>query len=107
MNRITINGVTLEVSGNNILVRNGKVKVNGVELNIGTLSDNVSIKFEGDLASLEADGSVDVSGFVKGNVDAGGSVNCGNVGGNVDAGGSVNCREVGGSVDAGGSISHK
>ena len=103
MNTININGKSIQVSGNNISVINDKVYVNGKLVTEG-LSGNVNISFEGELANLKADGSVEVNGEVLGNVDAGGSVKCENVQGYVDAGGSVNCKNVGGNIDAGGSI---
>lgn len=64
----------------------------------------MKIEFQGDLATLDCGGSVNVKGNVLGNVDSGGSVECGDVGGDVDAGGSVKCGKVNGDVDAGGSI---
>ena len=64
----------------------------------------MNIKFEGDLASLKCDGSAEISGSVKGNVDVGGSLECGDVGGNVDAGGSIRCGKVSGDIGAGGSV---
>ena len=106
MNRIIVNGITIDVEGNNISIQNGTVKVNGVKVKDG-LSGKVDVKFEGDLASLQADGNVEC-GNVQGDVDAGGSVHCGNVEGNIDAGGSVQGSGVGGDIDAGGSVSiHK
>ena len=103
MNRITINGTTFEIEGNNISIQNGTVKVNGVEVK-SKLSGKVDIKFEGELANLQADGNVEC-GNVQGDVDAGGSVHCKNVEGNIDAGGSVHSSGVGGDIDAGGSVS--
>lgn len=106
MNIINVNGKSITVSGNNISVINDKVYVGGKLVEEG-LSGNVTISFEGDLASLKVDGSATVNGNILGNVDAGGSVKCGNVGKSVDAGGSVNCLDIGGDVDAGGSIKMK
>lgn len=120
MNSVTINGKTYR-SSRSISVVNGVVKVDGKVIDHGDTPDNVlTVKVEGVLQSLKADGDV-VAGLVQGNVDAGGSVscddvdgyvdaggsvNCGNVGRYVDAGGSVNCGTVGGNVDAGGSVRH-
>jgi autotransporter translocation and assembly factor TamB len=106
MNRIVINGESISVSGNNISIINGQIYVDG-KLVKEELSGNVSVSFEGDLASLKTDGSATINGNVLGDVDAGGSVKCGNIEKSVDAGGSVNCLNVGGDVDAGGSISMK
>lgn len=78
-----------------LMVRNGDVTVNGV-IN----------------GKVDAGGSVSVngwkndanSGYIEGDVDCGGSINCGDVRGNIDCGGSVNCGSVGGDIDAGGSV---
>ncbi len=98
MNIITINGKTHYVSGNNISVVNGKIKVDGRVLEEG-LKGEVTIKFEGDLASLSAT-EVKVNGSVHGDVDCtslkvegdiGGETRCtsldiqGDIKGNVDA----------------------
>jgi len=68
------------------------------------MPDSKEIKIEGNVGSIRATGNVDVKSYVKGNINAGGSVNCGDVGGSIDTGGSVNCSNVSGNVDAGGSI---
>lgn len=91
------------VSGKNIMVNGDKVFVDGKLVEEG-LSGNVTISFEGDLASLTTNCSAIVHGNVMGDVDAGGSVTCGDVEGSVDAGGSVKCSHVGGDIDAGGSV---
>lgn len=106
MNRITINGVTIETDGNSIHVSSdGNVSVGGVTVSSGH-TGTVNVKFEGDLASLTCNGSATVEGSVQKDVDAGGSVTVGgNVGGDVDAGGSITVGgNVGGGCDAGGSI---
>lgn len=104
MNRITINGVTIETDGSSIHVSSdGNVSVGGVTVSSGH-SGTVNVKFEGDLASLTCNGSATVNGNVQKDVDAGGSVTCGSIGGNVDAGGSITCGSIGGNADAGGSI---
>ena len=103
MNRIVINGVVFEVEGNNISIQNGKVKVDGKDINV-ELGTNATLKVEGYLMNLTTDRSVEC-GNVQGDVDAGGSVHCGNVEGNIDAGGSVHGSGVGGNIDAGGSVS--
>lgn len=103
MGVFNINGVS--ISGNNIVIRNGKVIVDGVEVD-GAASGNGEIKIvvvEGVINKLDSDRSVNC-GDVNGDVNAGGSVNCGNVGGKVNAGGSVNCDRVGGNISAGGSV---
>ena len=118
MNLITINGTQISVSGRNVVMKNGRVTVDGVEVATGLHTGSATIKWEGDLASVQSDGSVecrDVQSYVSaggsiscgaigGNVDAGGSINCGDIGSNADAGGSINCRDVNGEVYAGGSV---
>lgn len=54
--------------------------------------------------SLEVWGGASIQGDIKGNMDAGNGVNCGNVGGSVDCGGGINCGNIEGSVDCGGGI---
>ena len=103
MNRITINGVTIETNSSSINVDGDNIYVGG-NLIKGGLSGTVNVEFSGDLASLKSTGSVTVKGEVKGNVESGGSCTCGNVGNSVDSGGSTTCGNVGGNVDAGGSI---
>jgi len=103
MNRIIINGDSFECDGNNISISNNTIKVNG-KIITKDLSGIVEVVFEGDLASLKCNAAVTVKGNVKGNVDAGNSVNCGDIIGNVDADNSVNCGIVTGNVDAGNSI---
>ena len=86
-NRIVINGVSIDIDGNNVSVRGGTISVDGIAVASG-LSGNVHISWDGSLASLDADGSVE----------------CGDVHGNVNAGGSVKCHHIEGSVNAGGSV---
>lgn len=110
MGTINIGGVT--VSGNNIQIFNGKVIVDGVEISGVNNTNGVSIStggvleirvLEGKIENLQADGSI-TCGDVGGNADAGGSIKCGDVGGSANAGGSVTCGDVGGSASAGGSV---
>lgn len=67
MNKITVNGKTTIVAGNNVSIVNDKVYVDGKLVTEG-LSGNVSITFEGDLASLEATDVV-INGSVHGPVE--------------------------------------
>lgn len=110
-NRITINGVTIDVpDGANVTVENGVLRVNGVHSSsYPDLPSNnqVVFKIEGHLGGLRVDrGSVEVSGTVSGTVQAGGSVSIGgDCDGMVQAGGSVTCGgSIRGGVTAGGSI---
>jgi hypothetical protein len=96
MNRITINGQTFEVQGKNISVNGNSIIVDGITIQT-ELSGIVEIKFEGDLANLEAH-NVKIKGNVIGDVDAH-NVECGNVGGNVKAH-NVDCGDVTGNVNA-------
>lgn len=104
MNKITINGQTIEYSGSgDIAIKDGKIIVNGVTVEECSKKSKCCI-VEGNVTSLDCDGSVEVRGNT-GSIDCGGSCNVtGNVEGNVDAGGSVNCKNVCGNIDAGGSV---
>jgi hypothetical protein len=88
--RITVNGKTTVVQGNNVTIKNGVVQVDGVTVQTG-LQGDVKILWEGPLASVESDCSIEC-GEVHGDVEGGNSVKCGNVQGNVWAGNSVNRR---------------
>lgn len=101
---ITINGKTYV--GNNISVVNDRVIIDGKPVE-DPGKGIVSIKIEGDLASLHSDLAVTVNGNVQGDVEAGNSVTCGNVKGNVKAGNSVNCGDISGTAKAGNSVTRK
>lgn len=79
---ISINGKTTSVSGRNIRVSSGKIFVDDQLIEEG-LSGEVTVKFEGDLASLDCTVAT-VNGDVKGDVDAN-TLTCGDIGGSVDA----------------------
>lgn len=83
---IIINGKSY--SGNNIIVNNSSVIIDG-EIQESGLSGIVSIKVEGDLTSLSCNAPTTVNGNVKGDVKVNGSLKCGNVSGNVKANGSI------------------
>lgn len=97
MNTITINGTTTHVKGRNISVKNNKIYVDG-DLVAEGLSGDVNVKFEGDLANLDAT-SVEVNGNVTGNVDCTSFNSTGNVGGKVNCTSANIGGDVGGSVD--------
>lgn len=97
MNKITINGKTYEVYGNNIKIMNDKVIVDGVVISEG-LTGEVTIKFEGDLAKLDATNVV-VNGNVVGDVDCTSLQVTGSINGDVDAT-NVKASEIIGKVDA-------
>lgn len=96
MNKITVHGTTTHVSGRNITVYNDKVYVDGKLVAEG-LSGEVKIKFEGDLASLDA-ANVEVSGSVKGPVDGTNITVHGDITGNVD-GTNIKANVINGKVD--------
>lgn len=103
-NRITINGESFIVNGNDVSIVNGYVYVGGRAIS-DQLHGEVNIKWEGELVSLKTDYGSVTCGDVKGNVEAGGSVNCKSVDGNVNAGGSVNAvGHIGRNINAGGSV---
>lgn len=104
-NVIQVNGVTIAPNGNNIVIQNGKVIVDGktvatdignndvvVNGDCGSIQCSGSVEVKGNSGSIDCGGSCDVGGNVTGSIDAGGSVTCGNVDGDIDAGGSVRCK---------------
>ncbi|AEW47077.1 hypothetical protein BCP78_0070 [Bacillus phage BCP78] len=98
---ININGKSY--SGNNIIVNNGQVIVDGV-VQDGTLDEKVTIVVESGVERITSDESIHIQGDVTGNVESSTSVNCNNVTGNVKAGTSVNCNNIGGNAVSGTSI---
>lgn len=108
MNKITINGVEYNFNGGNVTVTGNQIFVDGQPLDTG-LGERVrfDVHIHGDVENLKTDGSANVTGNVKGNVDARGSVTAGNIGGYANAGGSIHCGDVGGNVNSGGSAHAK
>lgn len=115
---ITINGKTIQCSGRNIVIANGKVVVDGntIEEN---MKDNITIEIHGDVEyiqcqgavtihgnadNIDCDGNCTVNGDVYGFIDAGGNIHCGDVKGDADAGGNITCSLICGDADAGGNI---
>lgn len=96
MNRITINGETFIVEGNNVSVSGNSVIVNGKVIK-GELNGIVKIEWSGDLAKLDC-ANATINGDVHGDVDCA-NLTCGNIGGDVDAS-NVKCGDIGGDVDA-------
>jgi hypothetical protein len=94
-NKITINGKSYEVSGNNITVKNDSIYVDG-KLVESCLTGNVKVEFTGDLANLDCT-TATINGNVQGDVD-GTTITCGDVGGYVD-GATIKCGNIGGDVD--------
>ena len=112
---IVINGQTINCSGSNITINNGKVIVDGKVVQ-GDMSGDIHVEIHGNVQNIKCSGHVtvhgnagyidcggacEVGGDVCGDIDAGTHINCGNVTGDVDAGTSVVCRDVSGDVDAG------
>jgi cytoskeletal protein CcmA (bactofilin family) len=125
MMNIVVNRKHINVpNGRSVNIVNSAVYVDGKLYSGGEDLKQANIVIEGGCESLQVDScnSVQVKGSVRGDltvnggviidgdvykdVDAIGSVNCGNVSGNVTANGSVNCGNVGGSVSAKGSVIH-
>ena len=106
INRVVINGQTINCSGNNISIQNGEVIIDGkvIQSNIGydikvTVYGDVnkldcagSVEVHGNCGSVDCSGSCKIDGDVNGDVDASGSVTCGNIAGDIDCSGSVRCR---------------
>lgn len=116
MAEVWINGQKIEVPGDgpiNIQSRGSTIRIGGsvVASSIGGDgiisiggSTEVDLKIVGAVANIDAGGSVDC-GDVSGDVEAGNSVRCGSVKGSVDGGNSVTVTgNVGGDVDAGNSV---
>lgn len=108
--RITINGETIEVVGNSISIRNGKLYIDGVLFKERKDFEKdyklISITIEGDVNYMDADCSVTINGNIKGSVDAGGSVTVGgDVDGDIKSGGSTTVKgSHNGRIIAGGSV---
>lgn len=98
MSIISINGVNY--SGNNIIISNGKVVINGKDVTPD--SKDINIKVEGNIDKLVVDscnkieitgavldiktqsGDIDISGSVTGSISTmSGDIDCGNVGGSI------------------------
>ena len=108
MNFIKINGITHQVKGEEIEIKNNKVYVGENISNmkvIATIRElDLKIEWSGPLASLRVSKGSVTCGNVEGDVDAGDSVSCDSVGGSIDAGDSVTCDDVGGDVSAGSDV---
>ena len=102
MNKIVVNGKTIQCNGNNVSIVNNKVFVDGKEISDEAVK-KCDVYIYGDVENISCEGSIQCND-VKGDIECGGSVNCDNVGGSINCGGSCNCDEVKGNVTAGGSI---
>ena len=102
--KVTVNGKTIRVRGNNISIINDKIYVDGKLLDEDMDAKNITVIVEGSCGNLKVEGDVEIKGDC-GNVDCSGSCHIeGNVTGDVDASGSVTCGDVGGNIDASGSV---
>ncbi|MCK9311820.1 MAG: hypothetical protein M0P26_06045 [Bacteroidales bacterium] len=104
MSIIIINGKRMSVSGSNISISNNKVCVDGKLVIDEVATEPVKLIVEGDLFKVKSEGPVEVTGDVKGDISAAGSVHCNDVSGNLTAMGSVHCGNVGGNATAMGSM---
>lgn len=99
MGSISVNGSTVTINGNRIIV-DGQVIDDEIPEGV------FRIEIVGKADQVTCDKELTVIGTIQGNVSAGGSVSCDNVGGNVESKGSVSCDNVGGdAVALNGSIS--
>lgn len=96
MNKITINSESFECDGNNIIIENDKVIVNGKTIKDG-LKGIVKVEFEGDLANLNCN-TVTVHGNVRGGIDSNTVTINGNVEGDIDTN-TIKCGDVNGDID--------
>jgi cytoskeletal protein CcmA (bactofilin family) len=106
MNTIVINGKAYVTGAGNqkITVINNKVMIDGVAVSDEVYSEDLHIKVEGSLYSLECGGNVEISGDVGGNVNAHGDIACRNVGGDVSARGNIACEDIKGNVESKGNV---
>ncbi len=101
-NRIVVNGTTIEVEGSNVTIRSGTVYVD--EVSICSVQDQeIHVYWHGDLAQLQAGGSV-TCGDVHGNVTANGSVDCQDVAGRISSNGRVQAARAYNNINANGSV---
>ncbi|MEG2786434.1 MAG: hypothetical protein RR942_01345 [Romboutsia sp.] len=99
MTKVTINGKTTIIKGENVSVINGKIYVNGkLYKDEGTFKEDYIIQnvtIEGNVEKVDCGGSVIVNGDVKGNIDCGGSISIGGEHvGSIDCGGSVRIGSI-------------
>lgn len=109
IHRVSINGKTVSVTGDNVYISNGKIIVDGKDVeDIESIGKNtvVNVIIEGNVGSIQCDGSVEVKGNVSDGIDCGGNVTVGgSVEGDVDCGGSTTVKgDVTGDIDCGGSV---
>lgn len=100
---IRINGTTITQTGGGrtVVVRNGRVTVDGKDVTPEGPEKTINISIEGNVGSLEVDACdrIEVNGSVGSVTTAAGDVQCGDVHGSVQTmSGDVRCGDVAGSV---------
>jgi hypothetical protein len=112
MNKITVNGITVEVpDGANISIIDGTIMVGSTVIQEG-LKGIVEVKWEGPAANIDCKANLSVAGNVEGGAQANNNITVGgSVYGNVVAGNNVVCGPVvdgavksGNNVECGGDI---
>jgi len=103
-NKIVINGKEFIVDGKDVNIIKNTIFCNGQKVECGPLSGIVSIKWEGQAASIISEYSIECHGDVGGDIDADGSVKCGNVEGDINSAGNVNCGYVEGDINSDGDV---
>lgn len=100
----TFSGTTVTVRNNRLLIDGNFVESHQIES--GIKNGIMEVHISGVVESVQSDASVTVVGQIKGDVHAGGTVNCECVGRDVTAGGSVRCGRVGRDIHARGNVRH-
>lgn len=102
---ININGVKKTITDNaDITIHSDSVFVNGNDLS-GKVNKGMKITIEGNVRSIDCQGSLSVTGDVYGNIRTNGSTNInGNVVGNVEASGNCSCKNISGDVSCNGKL---
>lgn len=91
MNRIVINGNSIETNGRNVSIINGKIIVDG-ELLSSFNNYDIKIEIYGDCGNIETTGNVIVNGNCK-DIDCNGNVTCyGDIQGDIDCNGNVSLK---------------
>lgn len=102
---VNINGTRKTVDeGANIIINNNSVFVDGHDV-AGTVEGTVKVTIEGNVGSIDCEGSVSVVGDVHGDISAKGNANInGDVSGSVRSNGSCSCNRVSGDISCTGNL---
>jgi hypothetical protein len=109
MNTISINGMTIQGSGN-VVISNGKIMVNGKDVTPDSKEINIVINGNVDELKVDACNKVSVTGSVKSIKTQSGDVDVtGDVDGSIQTmSGDVDCGTVGGSISTmSGDVKHR